>query len=400
MTSLPSKRKIALLVEAPDVEGGIQSAAQRHAALMADDVEIIPVAFQKSRRERDWAGITERISNFGRDAYLIRAADLRADHRWSDTSSIENIRQDLRFRSYADHLIEIVRAEGISAIHAFGAFHQRGMVGAYAASKCGIPYMLSLRGVDLETRMFDGMLAPLAQSITAAAAIVCVSEDSASLVRDVFKPASPVHVVRNHFDPSAFSEDTVDIPLLRGNQMPVIGCFGKFRRVMGLDFLLEAFEGICERREAVLLLGGSIQKREVEYYTGLLDRNGAAASILRVGSIPHAQMISALRRCSVVVYPSISDASPNKILEAMYAGVPIVSTRAGGIPELVRDGQDALLVAPRSTAELQAAIERVLDDPALAKSLTDSARARVTDTFRIDHEQALWRDVYGALLDT
>ena len=381
------------------MEGGIQSAAHRHVALMSDEVDIVPVAFGKSRSEGDWVGRVEKISNLGRDAYLVTAADFRNDHRWSDTSSTENIRQDQRFRTYADHLIEIVRAEGISMIHAFGAFHQRGMIAAYAAAKCGIPYMLSLRGVDLETRMFDAMIAPLSTSIAAASAVVCVSDDSRVLVERVFRPAGPVHVIRNHFDPGVFSDAEIDIPLLRDTGLPVIGCFGKFRRVMGLDFLLEAFESLTETREAVLLLGGSIQKREVEYYNRRLETSPAARNILRIGSVPHAAMLNALAQCSVVAYPSVSDASPNKILEAMYARVPIVSTRAGGIPELVRDGDEALLVAPRSAAELAGALARVLDDTGLAGRLVENAYARVTTEHAIGHERGAWREVYARSLE-
>ena len=394
MTGSTAKRKIALLVEAPDVEGGIQSAAHRHANLMSDEFEIIPVAFRKSRSEANWSGTTTKISNLGRDAYLIEAADLKSDHQWSGTSSTENIRQDLRFRSYADHLIKIMRSEKMEMIHAFGAFHQRGLIAAYAASKCGIPFMLSLRGVDLETRLFDTMIGPLGTSIAAASAIVCVSDDSRDTVQGVFKPACPVHVIRNHFDPSLFSDASVDIPLLRDTTIPVLGCFGKFRRVMGLDFLLEAFETLSASRDVVLLLGGSIQKREVEFYNSRLEKSPAAASILRTGSIPHAQMMGYLKRCSAVVYPSISDASPNKILEAMYARVPIISTDAGGIPELVTNGVEALLVEPRSADQLATAIARVLDDTDLAKDLTKAAHDRVTGEHRIDLERDLWREVY------
>lgn len=393
-----AKRKIALLVEAPDVKGGIQSAAHRHAALMSEDVDIVPVAFEKSRKETDWAGRTERMVILGRDAFLIQAADLKNDHRWSNSSSIENVRQDLRFRSYADHLIEIIRSEKIEALHAFGAFHQRGMITAYAAAKCNIPYILSLRGVDLETRMFDAMLAPLNASIAAADAIVCVSEDSRALVARAFRPTAPVHVIRNHFDPSIFHDTAVDLPLLRGRQMPVIGCFGKFRRVMGLDFLLDAFAALSEERDAVLLLGGAIQKREVEFYNRLMETCPASASILRVGQIPHDQMLGYLKLCDAVVYPSISDASPNKILEAMYAEVPIVSTRAGGIPELVEDGREALLVPPRSSEGILEALRRVLDEPGLAKALTENAKARVTGEHKIADERPLWRAVYDSVL--
>ena len=391
------KHKIALLVEAPDVEGGIQSAAERHARLMPEDFEIVPVAFRKTREERHWAGKVTNLSHFGRAAYLVEAADLRADHAWSETSSIENIRQDIRFRSYADHLIRIVREEGISLIHAFGAFHQRGLIAAFAGAKCGVPHMLSLRGVDLETRMFDGMVGPLQASILSTRAIVCVSEDAKQLLTGVFRPACPVHVIRNHFDPSLFEDGLADIPGLPGDG-PVIGCFGKFRRVMGLDFLIDAVAELSARRKVTLLLGGSIQKRERAYYEARIVDSPAKDHIVQIGSVPHAKMLSYLRRCDVAVYPSISDASPNKILEAMYARVPIVSTTVGGIPELVEDGTDALLVEARSSPALAGAIERVLDEDGLAGQLTGAAFARVTGEHRIEAERELWEAVYRQVL--
>jgi len=82
----------------------------------------------------------------------------------------------------------------------------------------------------------------------------------------------------------------------------------------------------------------------------------------------------------------------------MYARVPIVSTHAGGIPELVRDGQDALLVAPRSATQLAGAITRLLDDAALAQTLIDNAYTRVTTEHRIEDERDLWRGVYAQTL--
>ncbi|MDU8944707.1 glycosyltransferase [Ovoidimarina sediminis] len=354
----------------------------------------MPIAFRKSRDERDWAGRRQELTLFGQKAYLVEAADLRADHRWSETSSIENIRQDLRFRSYADHLVDIVRDEGISLIHAFGAFHQRGLIAAFAGAKCGVPHMLSLRGVDLETRMFDAMVAPLQASILSTSLIVCVSDDARRLLEGVFRPSCPVRVIRNHFDPSLFDESIAELPELPDDPGSVIGCFGKFRRVMGLDFLIDAVAELAQRRKITLLLGGSIQKREAEYYEARIAESPACAHIVRIGSVPHRAMLGYLKRCSVAVYPSISDASPNKILEAMYARAPIVSTRVGGIPELVSDGKEALLVEARSSSALARAVEKLLDDPMFAQALTRAAFDRVTGEHAIDAERDLWVEVY------
>src|SRR5205807_4933614 len=130
--------------------------------------------------------------------------------------SQEHLRHDMRFRSFADRLIELVEDEGIDLLNAFGLFHQRGMLAAFAAAKCGIPYILSFRGVDLETRIFDEKSLPhVAAPLAGAQSIVCVSEDSEKLLKRLFKPACPTYVARNHFDPSGFVRQSVSVPLLQ-----------------------------------------------------------------------------------------------------------------------------------------------------------------------------------------
>jgi glycosyltransferase involved in cell wall biosynthesis len=76
------------------------------------------------------------------------------------------------------------------------------------------------------------------------------------------------------------------------------------------------------------------------------------------------------------VLPSRYEELGTSLLEAMAAGRPVVASRVGGIPEVVRDGADGLLVPARDEAALASAISRLLRDAPLAESLARSARAR------------------------
>ena len=76
----------------------------------------------------------------------------------------------------------------------------------------------------------------------------------------------------------------------------------------------------------------------------------------------------------VLALPSLSEGSPNVLLEAMAAGVPVAATAVGGVPEIAVDGETALLVAPCDTPALSGAIARLLDDAALANRLAANAR--------------------------
>ena len=79
----------------------------------------------------------------------------------------------------------------------------------------------------------------------------------------------------------------------------------------------------------------------------------------------------------VVAIPSLSEGSPNVLLEAMAFGVPVVATAVGGIPEIVNHGETALLVPARDPGAMAAAIEQLLSDPATASSLAGQARRKV-----------------------
>jgi glycosyltransferase involved in cell wall biosynthesis len=77
----------------------------------------------------------------------------------------------------------------------------------------------------------------------------------------------------------------------------------------------------------------------------------------------------------IFVLPSLSEGSPNVLLEAMMAKTPAVVSAVGGVPEMVEHGSSALLVPPADPAALARAIANLIDEPALAQSLAANAYA-------------------------
>jgi len=98
--------------------------------------------------------------------------------------------------------------------------------------------------------------------------------------------------------------------------------------------------------------------------------------------IPHGETIALYRRAIVMVLPSVwNEPSPLPTYEAAACGLPIVSTRSGGIPEIVEHGRTGILVARGDVEELALAISQVIDDPALARAMGEAARQRVQERF-------------------
>jgi len=100
----------------------------------------------------------------------------------------------------------------------------------------------------------------------------------------------------------------------------------------------------------------------------------------------------------VLALPSHSEGSPNVLLEAMAAGVPVAATRVGGVPEIAEDGESALLVPARDPSAMAAALRRLLTDTPLAARLSESARERVLTEFSPEAYARALVEFYGELV--
>jgi glycosyltransferase involved in cell wall biosynthesis len=101
---------------------------------------------------------------------------------------------------------------------------------------------------------------------------------------------------------------------------------------------------------------------------------------------------------TLVVMPSHSEGSPNVLLEAMAAGVPVVATRVGGVPEIANDGETALLVESRKPPAMAAALQRMLEDEALRTRLACNAKTLAGQKYSPDAYRRSLVGIYEKVL--
>lgn len=153
--------------------------------------------------------------------------------------------------------------------------------------------------------------------------------------------------------------------------VPVVLFLGRLRDKKGVFDLLEAWPRVLTAcPQARLLLAGD---GELAAVAARAEALGVAASVSLPGWLDGARKAAALREAAVFVLPSYFEGLPIGVLEAMAAGVPVVATPVGGLPDLLCDGQDALLVPPGDVAALAAALTRLLGDAGLAARLRETA---------------------------
>jgi glycosyltransferase involved in cell wall biosynthesis len=138
----------------------------------------------------------------------------------------------------------------------------------------------------------------------------------------------------------------------------------------------------------------------------LIGRNDTATlaslpnNVLAVGPWPHDLVMEAWRRCLIALVPSLCPETFGLVaLEAMSAGRPVIASRIGGLPELVRDGQEGLLVEPGHVRSLAAAMQRLLADGELRARFGAAGRRRALDftaSSVIPRVEAAYRDVLAS----
>jgi glycosyltransferase involved in cell wall biosynthesis len=270
-----------------------------------------------------------------------------------------------------------LRREGVSHLHAHFA-HSPAAVAYLCRLAGGPPFSFTAHAKDLYTTL------PRNLRIRAHAArfVVTCTESNARFLRDLIGDGAgvPIHVVHHGTDIRRFH------PARRRPESGLILAIGRLVPKKGYETLLEALSRVMRdgREFRLEVYGGGPQRTELEKLAGRL---GLGARISFHGARPPDEIIDAYARAALfVLAPHVlengdRDGIPNVLVEAMAAGVPVVSTRMSGIPELIEDGIDGLLVEPDDIRALAAAIGRLLDDTALADRLAAAGRRKVEVSF-------------------
>ena len=157
-------------------------------------------------------------------------------------------------------------------------------------------------------------------------------------------------------------------------------CVAHLREVKAQDILLRAFRLLSEHFPALELdLVGEGPDRG--YLEDLAGRLGLAKKVNFRGDLPREKALELIREARVLCLPSRHESFGLVLLEAMALKTPVVATTTGGIPEIIRDGVDGLLVPPDRPDELAGALHKVLTDEQLRARLVASAEKRAREAF-------------------
>ncbi|WP_156761736.1 glycosyltransferase [Microbacterium karelineae] len=284
-----------------------------------------------------------------------------------------------------------IRRHGITRLHAHFASVAT-TVARLASRLTGIPYAFTAHAKDLFHESVDP--ADIDRKIADASHVVTVSDFNVRHLRARYPAAdrTPVRRVYNGIDLERFVYD----PRREGESG--ILAVGRLVEKKGFADLIAASAMLRDagRPTPCRIVGGGDLEDALR---GLAARLGLDDLVTFTGPLPQREVRAELARARVFVAPCVvgadgnADGLPTVLLEAMAIGTPCISTDVTGITEAVRDGDTGLVVPQRAPRALAAAIERILDEPALAARLAASARDLVAAEFDVRRQSARLEEV-------
>lgn len=225
--------------------------------------------------------------------------------------------------------------------------------------------------------------------------IHCVSDAMRRTVEGFGAPPEKVLVNRPAIPVERFAPIAATRPA-GGNDGPLrLLSVGRLKWVKGYDDVLRALAPmVAAGREVEYRVVGDGDEREKLSF--LIDQLGLGPRVQLLGPCDETAVADLLAWADAFVLPSLTEGISNAVLEAMASGLPVVSTDCGGMPEVIDDGVDGLLVPVGDRRALRDAIEQ-LADAGLRRRLGGAAAARAAASFGIDRQVRTFADAYDDL---
>ncbi len=341
----PARRlRVAMVGPALSARSGLSAVANSHLAAMPADapsIHYVPMLYDGSK--------------------LVKAAAALL-------GTIHFVATALFWRPHVVHVHMSSRA----------SYHRKAVIVRLALS-FGLGVILHVHGSEFHV-FFDESDATLRSAITrtleSADIVIALSQEWHGRLARI-APRARIRVLTNPVVVADFERavrERGDVPE-GGGSILFLGMFGKRK---GTYDLVDAAETVvAERPNVIFELGGD---HEVAEILERIEAKGLSANFNFMGWVRGRDKIDAFARANLLTLPSYHEGVPISVLEALAAGLPIVTTPVGGIPEVIEDGVNALLVTPGDVEALAAALLKLLSDGELRRRMSaanlEAARTR------------------------
>ena len=251
------------------------------------------------------------------------------------------------------------------------------VVGYLASRRTGTPHVAFLRGFTAENRWIKFYEILERQALKRADRVVCVSESQAQQIARIRGDRRPPIVVKNAMLPP-YSRPQNRPPISRNDlSIPpsafVFGSVGRLSIEKGHRFMVSAFHKLCTEAPVgaqlyLIIVGDGKEEQPLKHQATQL---GIREQIHFAGY--QGSCTEWMQMMDCLIQPSLTEGTPNTVLEALCLKVPVIASAVGGVPDLIVDGTNGLLVRAGDVAQMTAAMKKMWLSPDLRKRLAAGA---------------------------
>jgi glycosyltransferase involved in cell wall biosynthesis len=239
--------------------------------------------------------------------------------------------------------------------------------GISAAALCRLPIVYSEHGTPWNGLQDSSKIIGDLKQVNS---LIAISEDSAECIRKFCLRSSEIHIIR-HIVPIPVVSPGVIKP--QSSLLITITCVAMMRPQKGHAILLQAAAQVIESHPQTqfFLIGDGPTRSDLEKQACKL---GISDQIIFKGVLSNSEVECSLQQTDIFVLPSFREALGVAMIEAMSYGLPVVGTNAGGLPDLVKNGKNGILVPPGNPEALADALRTLIENPVLRKKLGKAAQ--------------------------
>jgi glycosyltransferase involved in cell wall biosynthesis len=225
-------------------------------------------------------------------------------------------------------------------------------------------------------------------------AIAAVSEAVGAKLKEAGVEGDRISTVANGIDVDRFS-GLASQPRLEARATAVVGMVGRLDLQKGFEFLLPAIAELRKEFPGIKLVvaGEGPDRAAIAKMISDLSLQSSVELLGQCGDMP-----SVYAGIDIFVLPSLNEGLPMTVLEAMAAGKPVIATRVGAIPSVLKQGETGLLVNPADRNELREALRALLSHPDMAKRLATNGNTWVRQEYTSAAMAARYQEIYKSVL--
>jgi N-acetyl-alpha-D-glucosaminyl L-malate synthase BshA len=289
--------------------------------------------------------------------------------------------------------------------HAMSAFMAREI--------CGLPYVVTLHGSDVHTLGLDPAYQPVVQhTVEEANQVTAVSEFLKNKAHKELGIERDIQVIPNFIDVEKFKpkkdfrlivesgcvglRSVEDAKEVSGDEIVLLHA-SNFRKVKRVVELIDVMRTVVDHhsKTRLIIAGDGPARIEVERKIEALDLCDNV-HLLGIKS----NMMDIMCSADIYLLNSTMEGMPLVLLESMSCGLPVVTTPAGGIPELVRPGKDGTVTEGFEDIEFAQGIIELIEDEKLRRNYSQSARKRVIESFSADKIVPMYEKVFEKAIES